>query len=178
MADADVLGPMLKEFRRLKSHAEAALAQARDEDLDVAIDPESNSLAILVRHMAGNMQSRWTDFLTTDGEKPDRDRDREFEPGVRLTRSELLQEWERGWNCLFAALTPLHTEDLARTVSIRGEPHTVAEAIARQLTHYGEHVGQVVFLAKHLAGERWRTLSIPRGRSRAALGTDKTPGRS
>lgn len=155
------------QFRKLKGLAEGALAQVRDEDLFAALDPESNSLAVLMQHMAGNLRSRWTGFLHSDGEKPDRDRDAEFVLAPGTTREELFERWEEGWRCLFQALSALSEEDLALTVLIRAEPHSVIKAINRQLTHYGYHVGQVVFLAKHLASDHWKTLSVPRGGSRA-----------
>jgi hypothetical protein len=158
----------IREFEALKRLAERALAQMSDDQLNVALDPEANSVAILVKHIAGNMRSRWTDFLTSDGEKPDRDRDSEF-LGT-LTREELMAAWQRGWECLFSALRDLKPEDLLREVPIRGEPHTVVRAIGRQLAHYAEHVGQIVFLAKHLSGARWKTLSVPRGQSQAFVG--------
>ena len=127
------------------------------------LDPESNSIAILVKHIAGNMRSRWTDFLTTDGEKPGRDRDSEFEDPP-ATRQELLQMWEAGWTALFGALEPLVDADLTRTVTVRGEPYSVMQAINRQLAHYTGHIGQIVLLAKHFQSDRWQTLSIPRRR--------------
>ncbi len=154
------------EFRKLKSFADKAVTQVSDEDWFRQLDPESNSIAIVMKHILGNMRSRWTDFLTTDGEKPDRDRDTEFELGGADTKERLLERWESGWRLLFEAISPLTAEDLQRTVTIRGEPHTVLQAINRQLTHYAGHVGQIVYLAKHFAGERWKTLSIPRGKSR------------
>jgi len=154
------------EFRKLKSFADKAVAQVSDEDWFRQLDPESNSIAIVMKHILGNMRSRWTDFLTTDGEKPDRDRDTEFELGGADTKERLLERWESGWRLLFEAISPLTAQDLQRTVTIRGEPHTVLQAINRQLTHYAGHVGQIVYLAKHFAGERWKTLSIPRGKSR------------
>jgi uncharacterized damage-inducible protein DinB len=141
------------QFRSYKRLADRALAQVRDEDLFVALDPESNSLAVLIQHMAGNLISRWTDFLTTDGEKPDRDRDSEFE--VRDGKSRL-----------FDALAALTEADLTRTVTIRAEPHTVVRAVNRQLAHQVYHTGQIVFLAKHLASGHWQNLSVPRGRTR------------
>jgi hypothetical protein len=154
----------LSLFRFSKSLAERAMAQVTDEQLFVTLDPEANSIAIIVKHMAGNMRSRWTDFLTTDGEKPDRNRDREFiDPPA--TRAELLAVWEDGWNCLFAAIEPLTDADLARTVTIRGESHSVLQAINRQLGHLSYHVGQIVLLAKHFAGDHWQSLSVPRNRS-------------
>ncbi|HYO12377.1 MAG TPA: DUF1572 family protein [Thermoanaerobaculia bacterium] len=154
------------QFRKLKDLAEGALAQVRDEDLFATLDPESNNLAILMQHMAGNLRSRWTDFLHSDGEKPDRDRDSEFVLAAGTTREELFERWEEGWRCLFQALSALSEEDLALTVLIRAEPHSVIKAINRQLTHYGYHVGQIVFLAKHLASDHWKTLSVPRGGTR------------
>lgn len=154
----------LQEFRKIKRLAEKAIEQMTDEQLHVTIDPESNSVATIMKHMAGNMVSRWTDFLTTDGEKPSRNRDSEFiDQG--LTRAELLDVWERGWRCLFDAVAPLSDEQLRQTVFIRREPLSAMQAITRQISHYASHAGQIVFVAKHLAGQRWKTLSIPRGRS-------------
>lgn len=163
----DFLQDAVLQFRKLKSLADKALAQVSDKDLFVALDRESNSLALIIKHMAGNMRSRWRDFLTSDGEKADRNRDSEFviEPGD--TRQSLLDRWEGGWRCLFEALAPLSSGDLGRTVLIRGEAHSVLEAINRQLTHYAYHVGQIVFLAKHLGAENWHSLSVPRGKSEA-----------
>ncbi len=160
------LKDVVDQFRQLKSLADRALTQVRDEDLLAVLDPESNSLAVLMQHMAGNMRSRWTDFLHSDGEKPDRNRDSEFVVTAGTTRTELQARWEEGWRCLFQTLTALSEEDLALTVLIRAEPHSVIKAINRQLTHYGYHVGQIVFLAKHFASDHWRTLSVPRGKSR------------
>ena len=151
-------------FRFYKQLAERAMQQVTDEQLFVTLDAESNSIAVIVKHMAGNMRSRWTDFLITDGEKPDRNRDSEFvDPPA--TRAGLMAVWEDGWNRLFAAIEPLTDADLARTVTIRGEAHSVMQAINRQLAHYPHHVGQIVFLAKHLASDRWQSLSVPRNRS-------------
>jgi len=155
-------------FRYYKKLAERAMAQCPDEALFTAIDTESNSIAIIVKHMAGNMRSRWMDFLTTDGEKPDRNRDTEFEDAPR-TRAELLALWERGWKYVFDALEPLSEADIARTVTIRTEPHSVMQAINRQTAHYSHHIGQIVFLAKHLttkATGKWDSLSVPRGQSK------------
>jgi hypothetical protein len=151
-------------FRHYKQLGDGALAQCPDERLTATLDRESNSVAILVKHLAGNMRSRWTDFLTSDGEKPDRDRDSEFE-APPATRAELLALWERGWGVLFAALAPLGDDDLGRAITIRGERHSVMQAINRQIAHYSYHVGQIVFLAKHFAGDGWRSLSVPRGAS-------------
>jgi len=155
----------VKEFRKMKTMAERALAQVSEAQLFREIDAESNSLAVIMKHLAGNMRSRWTNFLTSDGEKPDRQRDTEFELDTADTKAALLERWEDGWRRVFAAVEPLSGDELLRPVLIRGETHTVLQAINRQLTHYAQHVGQIVFLAKHLAGDKWVTLSIPRGRS-------------
>ncbi|HUO26255.1 MAG TPA: DUF1572 family protein [Candidatus Aquilonibacter sp.] len=162
---AHYLDEARRQLRGHKRMGEAAMAQLRDEDFFVALDPEANSVAILVKHLAGNMRSRFTDFLTTDGEKPDRFRDREFEVTAATTRAEVMRWWEEGWNCVFSALEELNPEDVMRTVTIRNEPHTVLQAINRQIAHYAQHIGQIVFLAKHLRSSEWKTLSIPRGKS-------------
>jgi Protein of unknown function (DUF1572) len=154
-----------RQFRGHKRMGEAAMAQLKDEDFFVTLDPESNSVAILVKHLAGNMRSRFTDFLTSDGEKPDRFRDREFEISSATTRAEVMQWWENGWSIVLGAIESLKPEDVMRTVTIRGEPHTVLQAINRQIAHYAQHTGQIVFLAKHLRSSEWKTLSIPRGKS-------------
>ena len=151
-------------FHYYKQLAERAMAQVADEQLFAVLDAEANSIAIIVKHMSGNMRSRWTDFLTTDGEKPNRDRDSEFVLPPS-TREALLAEWEHGWAIMFSALEPLTSADLARTITIRGEPHSVMQAINRQLAHYPYHVGQIVLLAKHLASEHWQSLSVPRNQS-------------
>jgi hypothetical protein len=164
MAAAEYLADVRVQFEKLKTQAEKAIAQVADDRLHATLDPDSNSLAILMRHMAGNLRSRFTDFLTTDGEKPDRDRDGEFEPDRRLTRAEILADWERGWTVLFSTLEGLEPGDLLCTVSIRGEPMRALEALNRALTHHASHVGQIVLLARHLAGDAWQTLSIPRRR--------------
>lgn len=165
----DVATHYLEEARRqLRGHkrmGEAAMIQLRDEDFFVTLDPESNSIAILVKHLAGNMRSRFTDFLTTDGEKPHRFRDREFEISPATTRTEVMAWWEEGWTCVFEAIHSLQPEDVMRTVTIRGEPHTVLQAVNRQIAHYAQHLGQIVFLAKHLRSSDWKTLSIPKGKS-------------
>jgi uncharacterized damage-inducible protein DinB len=151
-------------FRYYQKLGERAIAQCPDEALFTTLDRESNSIAIIVKHLAGNMRSRWTDFLTTDGEKPDRNRDTEFEdpPG---TRAELMEMWEGGWKRLFSALEPLSDADLTRTVTIRTEPHSVLQAINRQIAHYCYHVGQIVYLARHAAADKWQTLSVPKKKS-------------
>jgi hypothetical protein len=151
-------------FRFYKKLAERAMEQVTDEQLFASIDAENNSIGIVVKHMAGNMRSRWTDFLTTDGEKPNRDRDMEF-VSPPATREALLQVWEDGWARVFEALEPLSDADMGRTVTIRGEAHSVMQAINRQVAHYAHHTGQIVMLAKHFAGSGWQSLSIPRNRS-------------
>ena len=151
-------------FRYQKKVAEGAMEQATDDQLFVTLDEEMNSIAIIVKHMTGNMRSRWINFLTSDGEKPDRDRDTEF-VAPPATRADLMQTWNDGWEKVFEALSPLSDADLGRTVTIRGEPHSVMQAINRQLAHYPYHCGQIVFLAKHLQSEQWRSLSVPRNRS-------------
>ena len=154
----------VKVFRGQKKLADGAAVQLSDEEFFRAIDAESNSVALIMKHMAGNMRSRWTDFLTSDGEKPDRHRDSEF-AAEGEDRAAVLERWEAGWQTLFDTLASLKGVDLMRTVTIRGEPHTVVSAVNRQLSHYGQHTGQIVFLAKHLRSSAWKTLSIPRGES-------------
>ena len=162
--DAPIITVVIDEFQKIKKLADKAIEQLSDDELRRAIDPESNSVAVIMRHMAGNMRSRWVDFLTSDGEKADRKRDREFED-VKASRAEILAEWEHGWRCVFDAIQPLTDADLQRTVIIRGEPHSVYKAISRQVSHYAGHAYQILFLAKHLKGANWKTLSIPRGQS-------------
>lgn len=154
---------VLKHYKRL---AERAMEQAPDEALMATLEAESNSIAVIVKHMAGNMRSRWTDFLTSDGEKPDRNRDTEFEAPPQ-SRAEIMAMWEAGWKCVFDALTPLSDADLGRTVLIRNEAHSVMQAINRQIAHYSYHVGQIVYLAKHFAssGRGWTAVTVPRGKS-------------
>ncbi|MBC7932599.1 MAG: DUF1572 family protein, partial [Rubrivivax sp.] len=151
-------------FRGLKRLADKAIEQVNDEELFRAIDAESNSIALIMKHMYGNMRSRWTDFLTTDGEKPDRRRDSEFLVEGEDRRA-VLERWESGWRTVFDALAQLAPEDLMRQITIRQEPHTVVKAINRQISHYGQHTWQIVFLAKHLKSYDWKTISIPRGQS-------------
>jgi hypothetical protein len=151
-------------FRQYKRLAERGIEQVTDEQLFAVLDSEMNSIAVMVKHLAGNMKSRWTDFLISDGEKLDRKRDTEFE-NPPSTRIELMTLWEEGWNRVFTALEPLSEMDLVRTVAIRGEPHSVMQAINRQIAHYAYHCGQIVFLAKHLQHEEWKSLSVPRGKS-------------
>lgn len=157
----DIVG----RFEEIKSLGDKSLAQLDDEGFFRRLDPESNSIAIIVRHMAGNMRSRWTDFLTSDGEKPDRHRDTEFELDDRVTADTVRAWWERGWALVFKTLHSLSVDDLDKTVTIRTKPLTVYAAIHRQLVHYAEHVGQIVFMSKHFCGDRWQTLSVPRGQS-------------
>ena len=159
------LDEALRSLRGHKRLAEGAMAQVTDEEFFRQLDPEANSIAVLVKHMVGNMRSRFTDFLTSDGEKPDRNRDQEFLLDAGTTRAEVMRWWEEGWARVFAAIQPLRPEDLDRTVTIRSEPHLALMAINRQVAHYAYHVGQIVLLAKHLRGAEWKSLSIPRGKS-------------
>jgi uncharacterized damage-inducible protein DinB len=154
----------LSLFRYYKQLAERAMEQLSDEQLFASLDEEMNSIAIIAKHMAGNMRSRWTDFLTSDGEKSDRNRDGEFVEPPK-TRADLMKMWNQGWDWVFAAVEPLSDADLERKVTIRGEPHSVMQAINRQIAHYAHHVGQIVFLAKHFKGKDWKSLSVPRNRS-------------
>ena len=157
----------LSLFRQYKKLAERAMEQCPDECLFVALDPESNCIAVIVKHMVGNMRSRWRNFLTTDGEKPDRNRDTEFEDAPK-SREELMAMWGAGWKYVFDALEPLTDADLTHTVLIRAEPHSVIQAINRQIAHYSMHIGQIVFAAKHMTTAKtgkWQSLSVPRGQS-------------
>jgi Protein of unknown function (DUF1572) len=154
-----------RTFRNYKALGDAALAQTPDEHLTTELDPNSNSIAVIAKHVGGNLRSRFQDFLTTDGEKPDRNRDTEFELADRLTRADVISWWEAGWNRLTAALNALTPSDLMRTVQIRREEFLVVEALNRSAAHTAYHVGQMVYLARHFAGERWKTLSIPKGQS-------------
>jgi hypothetical protein len=155
----------LSTFRSYKELAEKALNQLSDEEFFVTLDQESNSIAMIMKHMAGNMISRWTDFLNSDGEKPDRNRDMEFVIDPETNKALLMAYWERGWQCVVAALEPLRQEDFQKKVLIRGEEHSIIQAMNRQLTHYAYHIGQIVFLAKHFRSADWKSLSIPRNRS-------------
>ena len=154
----------IEVLRYYKNLAERAMQQVSDEHLFKTLDAESNSIAVIVKHITGNMRSRWTDFLTTDGEKPTRNRDSEFVEPVR-TRAALIADWEDGWSCVFGTLESLTEADLTRTVTIRGEAHSVMQAINRQVAHYPHHAGQIVLLAKHFACEHWQSLSVPRNKS-------------
>lgn len=165
MFEQSYLAETLREFRRLKDQADRAMAQVDDAAFFQTLDAESNSIAIIVKHVGGNLRSRWRDFLTTDGEKPDRDRDGEFVIATGDTRASLLDGWERGWAHVLDELGRLGPDDVQRTVRIRGEPHTVLQATQRSLAHTAGHVGQIVFLAKHFVGARWQSLSVPRRKS-------------
>lgn len=155
----------LKQFRKYKELVEKSLVQVNDDEFFRRIDDESNSIAIIVKHLAGNMLSRWTDFLKSDGEKPDRNRDLEFIDESGDSRERIIKSLDNGWKWLFEALQPLGPDDLEKVVMIRNEPHTVMQAINRQLTHYAYHIGQIVFLAKHFNEHRWKSLSVPKGKS-------------
>jgi hypothetical protein len=152
-------------MRAYKKLAEKAIAQLKDEEFFVTLDEEGNSVAVVMKHMAGNMLSRWTDFLTSDGEKPNRNRDMEFVIEPHTSKDDVLAYWERGWKSVFDALEPLRPEDCEKKITIRGEEHTIVQAINRQLMHYSYHIGQIVFLAKHFRSAQWKSLSIPRNRS-------------
>ena len=168
MSDERALGAHLLEdtiarFRELKRLGDGAIAQVDDASFFARADAESNAIAHVVKHVAGNLRSRWRNFLTEDGEKPDRDRDSEFElDPAGDTRAALIARWEEGWAILFDELGALGPDDLMRTVTIRHEPHTVVQCLQRQLGHYGYHVGQIVTLARHARGAAWTTLSVPR----------------
>ena len=159
------LDEVRRNFRGYKRLAEGALAQLQDPDLFYVPDAESNSIAVIMKHISGNLRSRWTDFLTTDGEKPDRNRDQEFEMKPGVTRDELMRSWEEGWNCVQQTLAALQPAEIGRTVFIRGEPHSVIQATQRSLAHIAYHVGQIVYLGKHLRQAAWNSLSIPKGKS-------------
>ena len=162
MIEQHYLDDCLFQLRKLKAQADKAMAQIDEAQFFALLDPNANSVALIVKHVAGNMRSRWTDFLTSDGEKPDRQRDTEFERDATDSREAILARWEAGWDLLFSTLASLRPADLGKTVTIRNEPHTVVQAVNRQVSHYAAHVGQIVLLAKHFAGPRWRTLSIPK----------------
>jgi len=159
------LADALQTFRDYKQLAERSFAQISDDEFFKTIDDETNGIAVNMKHLAGNMISRWTDFLTTDGEKPERDRDIEFVILPGTTKDEMLAYWEQGWQCVFDAVEPLKPEDLMRTIVIRGREYTVLQAINRQLAHYAYHTGQIVFLAKHFRSSEWQSLSVPRNKS-------------
>jgi hypothetical protein len=163
-AAQDFLSNCLSDFYKYKELGTKAILQADEDKLHWQPNEESNSIATIIRHMHGNMRSRFTDFLTSDGEKPDRNRDSEFEESSD-SKDQLLHQWNTGWQYVFDAVESLSEDDLSRTVLIRNEPHSVIQALVRQLTHYGYHVGQIVYIAKMIAGENWQSLSIPKGKS-------------
>jgi hypothetical protein len=173
---AHYLADSIASMRAYKKQADKAIAQLKDEEFFITLDDEGNSVAVIMKHMAGNMFSRWTDFLTTDGEKPNRNRDMEFVTESDATKDRIADYWERGWQCVFNALEPLQAADLERKVLIRGEEHTVMQAINRQLMHYANHIGQIIFLAKHFRSSEWQTLSIARNRSVKRFEFPKSPG--
>ena len=163
----EYLEDALSSFRAYKKLADKAVAQTQDDELFVTLDEESNSIAVVMKHIAGNMISRWTDFLTSDGEKADRNRDMEFVIESNTTRDDVLAYWERGWKCVFDAIKPLTPADFDKRVTIRSQEHTIVQAINRQLMHYSYHIGQIVFLAKHFRSSEWQSLSVPRNSSAA-----------
>lgn len=165
MIERHYLDDCLVQLRKLKAQADKAVAQVDDPQFFGALDPEANSIALVMKHISGNIRSRFTDFLTTDGEKPNRNRDGEFELGREDTRAAIQSRWEESWQLLFATIDALQPADLEKKVTVRGEPQTVVEALNRQMLHYSAHVGQIVLLAKHFAGARWQTLSIPKKKS-------------
>jgi hypothetical protein len=162
---SDYLDEVFRSLRGHKRLADDAIGQLTDEQFFALPDPESNSVALIMKHMAGNLRSRFTDFLTTDGEKPDRNRDREFVMHNDAKRPEVMASWEQNWQLLFETINTLRPDDLVRTVTIRGEPHTVLQALNRAVAHCAYHMGQIVFLAKHWRGTEWKTLSVPKGKS-------------
>jgi hypothetical protein len=166
------LRDIARTFRNYKKLGDRAIAQTSDENLHALVDPDANSIALVVKHVAGNLRSRFTDFLTSDGEKPDRNRDTEFEMPARATRAEVMEWWEKGWSTVMTAVAALRPEDFDRTIYIRGEGLMVLEALNRSVTHTAYHVGQIVFLAKHFAGAQWTSLSIPKGQSAQAMQGD------
>jgi len=164
---AGYLTDIIRAFRGYKKLGDASIAQVSDDDLHTLVDPDANSIAIIVKHLAGNFRSRFTDFLTTDGEKPERDRDREFVMDERPSRAQILEWWESGWTAALGSIEALTADDLERTIRIRGEAFAVFEALNRSVTHAAYHVGQIALLAKHFAGPEWKSLSIPKGASKA-----------
>ena len=167
MANEASLADLVRTFRNYKALGDRALSQVSDADLHTLIDPDANSIAIIVKHLSGNFRSRFTDFLGADGEKPGRERDHEFLMPERVSRAQIIEWWESGWTVVLDALESLTPDDLARTVHVRGEAFLVLEAINRSVTHTAYHVGQIVLLAKHLSGPDWKSLSIPKGESKA-----------
>jgi hypothetical protein len=177
---AEYLSDLVEQFTKLKGLADKAVARVTDDEFFRAIDPASNSLAVILQHVGGNLRSRWRDFLTADGEKPDRNRDAEFEVTPETTRADVIRIWEAGWSTLLSELQALTPADLAKDVFIRGERHSVLQAANRSFQHTSYHVGQIVFLARHLRSEDWQSLSIPKGQSttfnQRAWGTPSASG--
>ena len=167
------LKDVIRQLRMYKGYVDKALPRVPDEQLHTALDANSNSIAAIVKHVAGNLRSRYRDFLTSDGEKPDRHRDREFETAGQESRAEILAWWEEGWAIALASIEALEPEDLERTIHIRGEAFLVIEALNRSVAHAASHVGQIVYLARHFAGDAWTSLTIPKGASAGARGTFK-----
>ncbi len=161
----ELLNDIRHQFHRHKTMAEKAVAQVSDDHFFLTLDKDGNSVALLLKHIAGNLRSRWTDFLVSDGEKADRQRDTEFEQYADDTRARIMERWDRGWQILFESIDALRPEDLDRTIRIRSEPHSVVQALHRALLHYAYHIGQIVLLARHYAGDSWQTLSVARGQS-------------
>src|SRR5438477_2656065 len=161
---ADYMKEASRSLRAYKRLAEGALAQVHDDEFFRRLDPESNSVALIVKHITGNMRSRWTDFLASDGEKPDRHRDQEFEEGSGIARDDLMRAWDEAWQVMFASLDGLQPEDLERTITIRNDPYSVLKAINVAINHYAYHIGQIAFLAKHFRGTEWKSLSTPKPR--------------
>jgi uncharacterized damage-inducible protein DinB len=173
---AAYLRDIVRTFRNYKALGERAIGQTPDEALHIELDANSNSIAVVVKHVSGNLRSRFRDFLTADGEKPDRNRDGEFEMAERVSRAQILQWWEDGWAAVLGAIDVLTPDDLERAVHIRGERFLVAEALNRSVTHTAYHVGQIVYLARHFAGPAWTSLSIPKGESAKAAGDFRSKG--
>lgn len=165
---SEYLKVVQEKFADVKELGDKTIKQLSDNDINWTYNEASNSVATIVKHLSGNMASRWTDFLTTDGEKPSRNRDDEFENDIG-SKQELITVWENGWDTLFVAIHRLKDTDLLKSVYIRGEAHTVLEAIERQMAHYASHIGQIVYIGKLIKGEEWKTLSIPKGKSEAYL---------
>ena len=162
---AAYLKDVLRQYRMYKGYADKAIARVPEADLHTELDANSNSIAVIVKHVAGNLRSRFRDFLTADGEKPDRNRDGEFEMPDRVSRDEIMKWWEEGWAIVFGAIEAMTPDDLGRPITIRGEQYLAIEALNRSVAHTASHVGQIVYLARHFAGDSWTSLTIPKGAS-------------
>ncbi len=162
MIEQHYIDDAVAQLRRLKESADKSIGQVADDQLFAMLDPNANSIALIMKHVAGNMRSRWTDFLTSDGEKPNRERDTEFELDEHDTRDHLIAVWDAGWTLTLETIAALQPADMSKSVRVRGQVLSVVQAVNRQLAHYAEHVGQIVLLAKHYAGPGWKTLSIPK----------------